>query len=212
MLLHEQRLPSCALQLSALEITIDLPTSETDEGSLFDTELSGKRTLQPTIGSQRVDCESSYALSKSSDDEQRRLGPPVTNSLDSSPRAEIRLTVLLAILIATSALAVYASAIHNGFVNYDDPDYVTTNRHVLQGLNRANIVWAFTQSYAANWHPLTWISHMADVQWFGTNPAGHHFTSILLHALNAVLVFLLLNRATGQAFRSAAVAALFALH
>jgi tetratricopeptide (TPR) repeat protein len=122
------------------------------------------------------------------------------------------LTVLLAILIATSALAVYASAIHNGFVNYDDPDYVTTNRHVLQGLNRGNVVWAFTESYAANWHPITWISHMADVQMFGINPAGHHFTSILLHALNAVLIFLLLTRATGRAFRSAAVAALFALH
>lgn len=146
------------------------------------------------------------------DDEQLHRGPLVAISLTSSPRTETRLTVLLAILIATSALAVYASAIHNGFVNYDDPDYVTTNRHVLQGLNRANVIWAFTESYAANWHPITWISHMADVQMFGINPAGHHFTSILLHALNAVLVFLLLNRATGQSFRSAAVAALFALH
>jgi len=122
------------------------------------------------------------------------------------------LTILLAILLATSTLAVYASAVRNGFVNYDDPDYVATNRHVLQGFNRANVVWAFTDSNVAYWHPLTWISHMADVQWYGINPAGHHFTNILLHALNVVLLFLLLNRATGHAFRSAAVAALFALH
>jgi Tfp pilus assembly protein PilF len=174
--------------------------------------LSGKRTLQPTVGSHLVDCESSFPLSRCNDDEQLHRGPLVATSLTSSPRTERRLTVLLAILIATSALAVYASAIHNGFVNYDDPDYVTTNRHVLQGLNRGNVVWAFTESYAANWHPITWISHMADVQMFGINPAGHHFTSILLHALNAVLIFLLLTRATGRAFRSAAVAALFALH
>jgi Tfp pilus assembly protein PilF len=174
--------------------------------------LSGKRTLQPTVGSHLVDCESSFPLIRCKDDEQLHRGPLVATSLTSSPRTERRLTVLLAILIATSALAVYASAIHNGFVNYDDPDYVTTNRHVLQGLNRGNVVWAFTESYAANWHPITWISHMADVQMFGINPAGHHFTSILLHALNAVLIFLLLTRATGRAFRSAAVAALFALH
>jgi tetratricopeptide (TPR) repeat protein len=127
-------------------------------------------------------------------------------------RADKRLTLLLAILLATSTMALYFSTVRNGFVDYDDSEFVTANPHVMQGLNRANVIWAITGTYTASWHPLTWISHMADVQLYGTNPAGHHFTNILLHALNVVLLFLLLNRATGYAFRSAAVAALFALH
>ena len=191
---------------------MDLTTSETNEGGQLETRLSEKRTLQPIGGSQRVGWDWSGPLSERKHNHQRHRSPPETGSSDSSPRSELRLTILLAILLATSTLAVYASAVRNGFVNYDDPDYVATNRHVLQGFNRANVVWAFTDSNVAYWHPLTWISHMADVQWYGINPAGHHFTNILLHALNVVLLFLLLNRATGHAFRSAAVAALFALH
>jgi protein O-mannosyl-transferase len=136
----------------------------------------------------------------------------MTGSPDSSPQTDRRLTILLAILLATSTLALYSSTVRNGFVDYDDSEFVTANPHVMQGLNRANVIWAITGTYTASWHPLTWISHMADVQLYGNNPGGHHFTNILLHALNVVLLFLLLNRATGYAFRSAAVAALFALH
>ena len=100
----------------------------------------------------------------------------------------------------------------NGFVNLDDPDYVTRNPHVLAGLTWSDIRWALGSSYpSSNWHPLTWISHMADVQLYGRNPAGHHFTSVLLHILAVVLLFLLIESATGRALRSAAVAALFAV-
>jgi len=123
-----------------------------------------------------------------------------------------RLVAILAILLALGTAAVYAPAMRNGFVNLDDPDYVTRNPHVLAGLTWANIRWALGSSYpSSNWHPLTWISHMADVQLYGRNPAGHHFTSVLLHILGVVLLFLLIELSTGRALRSAAVAALFAV-
>jgi Tfp pilus assembly protein PilF len=133
------------------------------------------------------------------------------DSRDSSPRPRLLLLLALALALGTSAL--YAPAIRNGFVNFDDPDYVTRNANVLQGLTTPNIVWAFgTDNPAANWHPLTWISHMLDVTWFGLNPAGHHFTNVLLFTLDVVLLFLFLELATGRPFRSAVVAALFAVH
>jgi len=97
-------------------------------------------------------------------------------------------------------------------LDFDDRDYVTLNDHVKAGLSRQNIAWAFRSVEAANWHPLTWISHMADCQIFGLNPAGHHAVSAALHAINAVLLFLLLEKATGLRSRSLCVAALFALH
>jgi len=115
-------------------------------------------------------------------------------------------------LLALGTAAVYAPAMRNGFVNLDDPDYVTRNPHVLAGLTWADIRWALGSSYpSSNWHPLTWISHMADVQLYGRKPVGHHFTSVLLHILCVVLLFLLIELATGRALRSAAVAALFAV-
>ena len=131
--------------------------------------------------------------------------------IGSSQRSDWRLIALLAVLLAAGTAAVYAPAMRNGFVNLDDPDYVTRNPHVLAGLTWADIRWALGSSYpSSNWHPLTWISHMADVQVYGKNPAGHHFTSVLLHILAVVLLFLLIERATGHPLRSAAVAALFA--
>ena len=128
-------------------------------------------------------------------------------------RTALLARLFLAVLLFAGTLALYASAIRNSFVNYDDPDYVTRNAHVSKGLLWSNVVWAFSLSnYAANWHPLTWISHMADVQWYGNNPAGHHFTNILLHSLDVALLFLLLDWATGLTLRSGAVAVLFAVH
>ena len=117
-----------------------------------------------------------------------------------------------AALLAVATLAVYYPAIRNGFVDFDDPLYVTQNQHVQAGLRWRNVAWAFRSIDAANWHPLTWISHMADWQFFGLNPTGHHAVSVLLHAVNAVLLFLLLNKATGFRWRSLCVAGLFALH
>ncbi|MGC1486108.1 MAG: tetratricopeptide repeat protein [Candidatus Acidiferrum sp.] len=123
-----------------------------------------------------------------------------------------RLVAFLAVLLALGTAAVYAPAMRNGFVNLDDPDYVTRNPYVLHGLTRADIRWAMGSTYpSSNWHPLTWISHMTDVQLYGQNPAGHHFTSVLLHILDVLLLFLLIEWATGRALRSAAVAALFAV-
>jgi len=107
---------------------------------------------------------------------------------------------------------VYSPVLKYPFVNYDDVDYVTGNPHVQQGLTLSTLAWAITSTALANWHPLTWMSHALDFDLFGLDPAGHHFTSLLLHALNAVFLFLLLNRATAKVGRSLVVAALFALH
>jgi len=99
-----------------------------------------------------------------------------------------------------------------GFVNFDDGRYVYQNPHVRAGLTWDGVRWAFTAFDASNWHPLTWLSHMLDVQLFGVEPGWHHLVNVLLHAVDTVLLFLLLETATGKAWRSAAVAALFAVH
>jgi len=119
---------------------------------------------------------------------------------------------MLAAALGLVTLAVYAPTLGNGFVQFDDPGYVTANPHVQAGLTAKNAGWAFTTFDQGNWHPLTWLSHMLDVQLYGLQPAGHHATSILLHALNAILLFLLLAAATRMPWRSLLVAALFALH
>jgi len=118
----------------------------------------------------------------------------------------------LAAFLALTVIVVYGRSTRNGFVDFDDGVYVTHNEHVQAGLNWQNVGWAFRSIEAANWHPLTWISHMADFQVFGMHPAGHHAVSVALHAINAVLLFLLLDKATGFRWRSLCVAALFALH
>jgi len=115
-------------------------------------------------------------------------------------------------LLGAAVLAVFWPALQCGFVGLDDPDYVTLNTDVQHGLNWRSIAWAFTTGHAANWHPLTWLSHMLDYQLFGLEPTGHHLTSLLLHLASSVLLFLLLNSLTGVLWRSAFVAAIFALH
>jgi tetratricopeptide (TPR) repeat protein len=115
-------------------------------------------------------------------------------------------------MLAAVTMAVYWPAIHCGFINYDDPQYVTLNRHVRQGLTPSGLRWALGTGLTANWHPVTWLSHMIDAEVFGLNPAGHHLVSVLFHAANAVLLFILLRALTGAQWRSAFVAALFALH
>jgi len=101
---------------------------------------------------------------------------------------------------------------HNPFINLDDPEYVTQNPHVLAGLSWANVAWAFTSGYAANWHPLTWLSHMLDIQLFGLDPGWHHVTNLAFHVANTLLLFLVLHRLTGAFWRSFCVAALFGWH
>jgi len=114
--------------------------------------------------------------------------------------------------LALVTLAVYWPVIHCDFVNFDDPFYVTDNSHVAKGLTWDSARWSLTGKPEGNWHPLTWISHMLDCSVYGLKPAGHHATNLLFHMANSVLVFLLLQRMTGACWRSAFVAAIFALH
>jgi Flp pilus assembly protein TadD len=116
------------------------------------------------------------------------------------------------LLLTLAVAALYWPALQNGFVNYDDDRYVTANVQVQGGLSGANLVWAFTHPVADNWHPLTVLSHMLVCQFCGLHPWGHHLVNVLLHAVNAGLVFLLLHQLTGARWRSLLVAALFAAH
>jgi len=108
--------------------------------------------------------------------------------------------------------AIYAPAVGYGFVDYDDNQYVTDNPFVLRGLDGESVAWAFTNVHASNWHPLTWLSHMADVELFGLDAGAHHRTSILLHALNAALLLLVWFRLSGRLWPSLLLAVMFAVH
>jgi tetratricopeptide (TPR) repeat protein len=120
--------------------------------------------------------------------------------------------LLLGLLLMAVTLAVYNPVSHNGFVNFDDDRYVTDNPQVRAGIHKSTISWAFTSLDQANWHPLTWLSHALDSQLFHLNPVGHHYTNLLLHATNALLLFVILQWFTGYTARSLMVASLFALH
>jgi protein O-mannosyl-transferase len=120
--------------------------------------------------------------------------------------------MLLGALLVLATLLLYGRVTHHEFLEFDDSSYVTRNIHVKTGLNRSNVVWAFTGFHEANWHPLTWISHMADCQLFGLNSGAQHIVNVLLHAANVLLLFLLLQKATGALWRSFLVAILFAVH
>jgi len=119
---------------------------------------------------------------------------------------------LLCLLLALSTFAIYLGVAGNDFINYDDQDYVAENMHVRSGLGWKNVEWAFKTGHSSNWHPLTWISHMADCQMFGMQPGRMHLVSVGFHAANVVLLFLVLRGMTGAVWRSLMVAALFALH
>ena len=121
-------------------------------------------------------------------------------------------TIVLSLLLILITLALYNSVVHNGFINLDDNLYVLDNPNVKAGLHWVSVKWALTTFEQANWHPLTWLSHALDWQLFGKNAGGHHYVSLLLHAADAVLLFLLLQSATGFTWRSLMVAALFAVH
>jgi tetratricopeptide (TPR) repeat protein len=124
----------------------------------------------------------------------------------------VRGPAFVGVALALAVFVVFAPALGNGFVGYDDPDYVTANPHVREGLGADQVAWALTSFDASNWHPLTWLSHLLDVSLFGLDPRGHHLTSLLLHAANTLLLFLLLRRDTGALGASAFVAGVFGLH
>ncbi len=134
----------------------------------------------------------------------------VLNPLTSAANKTLPLAICIFIVIAT--LVVYWQVQNHEFLNYDDTEYVTGNLVVKTGLTGAGIFWIFTESYAANWHPVTLLSHMLDVELYGLNPSGHHLTSLLFHIANSLLLFGVLLKMTGAPWQSGLVATLFALH
>jgi protein O-mannosyl-transferase len=124
----------------------------------------------------------------------------------------MRNRVVICAALAAVTLAVFWRAGGGAFINYDDPVYVTNNLHVQGGITWESVRWAFSTMHATNWHPLTWLSHMIDCRLYGLDPRGHHLTSVGIHVANTLLLFLLFDRMTGATWRSAFVAALFALH
>src|SRR5208282_3838197 len=116
------------------------------------------------------------------------------------------------LFLAGAVWVVFGQTLHHGFVNYDDAVYIADNPAVLGGLSLKGIGWAFTHNVNVNWTPLTVISHMLDCQFYGLHAGGHHLTNLLLHATSTILLFLVLRQMTGALWRSAFVAAVFAIH
>jgi protein O-mannosyl-transferase len=128
-----------------------------------------------------------------------------------SPSGEKRI-VIFGLLLVVATLAFYNPIVRNGFTDFDDSVYILKNSQVQDGLTWDTVKWSFTTFHAGYWHPLTWLSHALDCQIFKLNPAGHHYVNLLLHVANALLLFLLLQQATGLTWPSLFVGALFALH
>ena len=130
------------------------------------------------------------------------------------PLFAINRKFLVCLILVIVILAVYWNLSRYEFINYDDNIYVSENQQIQSGLTKENLVWSFNlqENKKFYWHPLTWISHMLDVELYGMDPARHHLTNVIFHVFNTLLLFLLLYRMTGALWRSAFVAALFALH
>ena len=122
------------------------------------------------------------------------------------------LEILVSLALSMIILLCYQPVSDYGFINYDDPLYVTDNEHVQEGITIEGLLWAFGDLKSTNWHPLTWLSHMLDWQLFRVNAGGHHWTNVIFHLINAILLFSVLRLMTGALWRSACVAALFAVH
>ncbi|MEW6668812.1 MAG: tetratricopeptide repeat protein [Thermodesulfobacteriota bacterium] len=123
-----------------------------------------------------------------------------------------QLLALLLLALIALPLMTFSQVQDFEFVSLDDPVYVVNNPHVRNGLTFEGVLWAFTTTHASFWHPLTWLSHMLDAEIYGLNPKGHHLNNLLLHMANTIVLFLVLKRMTGAIWRSAFVAALFAIH
>src|SRR5437588_7645967 len=135
----------------------------------------------------------------------KRVSPP-------SMASKRRVVVGICAALAAITWLVFGQTLRHQFVTYDDPQYVYENAKVVAGLSLEGIFWAFKHTVAGIWHPLTIVSHMFDCQLYGLKPAGHHFTNVLLHTIAVILLFLVLRQMTGTLWRSAFVAALFAIH
>jgi tetratricopeptide (TPR) repeat protein len=125
---------------------------------------------------------------------------------------DYHLKLIISLLLIFAIIIAYGQVRNFDFVDFDDGVYITENSHVQKGFTVEGLAWAFTTFHAANWHPLTWLSHMLDFQIYGLSPMGHHWTNLLFHIANSLLMFLILKLMTGALWRSAFVAALFALH
>jgi len=151
-----------------------------------------------------------FAFSMSGKSKQKP-GRIETKAKPSDPSDRWRV-VGVCIFLAVIVWVVFGQTVHHEFINYDDGSYVIENPGVTNGVTPQAIVWSFTYVHAGNWHPVTWISHMADCELYGLNPGGHHLTNVLLHTTTTVLLFLVLRGMTGSLWRSAFVAAVFAVH
>ena len=120
--------------------------------------------------------------------------------------------LLVCVLLISVTFVVYWPVVNHEFVKYDDDKYVTDNRQVQSGLSWQGARWAFTTGHASNWHPVTWLSHMADCELFGLRAGAHHLINVLFHVANTLLLFVVLKRMTGAVWASAFVAAVFGLH
>ncbi|MCK4619391.1 MAG: tetratricopeptide repeat protein, partial [Desulfobacterales bacterium] len=127
-------------------------------------------------------------------------------------KTDFRVVILVSLCLIVAIIIAYVQVNNFDFVGYDDQEYVTENIQVQKGLSVEGIIWTFTTFHSANWHPLTWLSHMLDCELYGLNPMGHHWTNLIIHMANTILLFLVLKLMTGAIWRSAFVAALFALH
>lgn len=134
------------------------------------------------------------------------------DNLLTSPRRGLPRLLAACGVLALLTFSAFNTVLENGFIDYDDPGYVTENPRVRQGLTPENVRWAFTTFDMSNWHPLTWLSHMADVELYGLSPAGHHLTSLLIHLPAVLLLYLWLFRTTGAFWLSLLAATLFAIH
>ena len=97
--------------------------------------------------------------------------------------------IVISLFLVVVTFLAYWQVLDHGFLNFDDTRYVTENTHITKGLAREGVVWAFTQSYASNWHPVTWLSHMLDFEIYGLDPSGHHLTNLFFHIANTILLF-----------------------
>jgi Tfp pilus assembly protein PilF len=133
-------------------------------------------------------------------------------AIDSNRRPGLRLDAVICAVLVVATLFVYGKIWTHEFIGYDDDKYVTQNQYVSQGLSKANVIWAFRSTHASNWHPITWLSHMLDVELFGLNAGAHHLFNLLFHIFNSLLLFIVFRKMTAHVWQSGFVALLFALH
>jgi tetratricopeptide (TPR) repeat protein len=138
--------------------------------------------------------------------------PETVRPATRSTQLHLSRNLVVVAVLGVMTLIAYWNVLDNGFVRYDDDHYVTANLRVQQGLSLNNVMWAFTTGRTGNWHPLTWLSHMLDVEMFGMNPSGHHAMNLAFHILNSIVLFLVLGRLTHRKWLSAFVCGFFALH